>query len=208
MKKENRVVVYVGRGCPAEQVVTPLINQKGKEITYCWAKSNLYKQPHGFTLIELLVVVLIIGILAAVAVPQYQMAVDKTRVSELIPLVQNIKMQQELFYLANGYYAADCEELSADLPAGFQPYEPNSPSYILQQGNYTKHIKCNNGARALANIYSNDGSFLVNIEAYFDSQEGFHRGQIQCAASTRTERGRKVCQTLGREPDGIYSSWL
>ena len=72
----------------------------------------------GFTLIELLVVVLIIGILAAVALPQYQKAVWRSRFATLKELTKNIANAEEAYYLANGEYTNDLDSLSVGIPNG------------------------------------------------------------------------------------------
>lgn len=69
----------------------------------------------GFTLIELLVVVLIIGILAAVALPQYQKSVLKSKVMPKIMFARMLINAQELYYMENGTYGSQTD-LVLELP--------------------------------------------------------------------------------------------
>ncbi len=73
------------------------------------------KFTRGFTLIELLVVVLIIGILASIAVPQYKLAVHKARLGAYLPTIRALTEAEELFYTVNSRYAYMSERESLDI---------------------------------------------------------------------------------------------
>ena len=75
----------------------------------------------AFTLIELLVVVLIIGILAAVALPQYQVAVVKSRAAAMLPLLRGIAQGNHAYYMANGITTSNVNNLDVDMPSSCTP---------------------------------------------------------------------------------------
>ena len=69
----------------------------------------------AFTLIELLVVVLIIGILAAIAVPKYKIAVQKAEITKVISLVRIMSEHQKQYQLEHGRYADTLDQLAINV---------------------------------------------------------------------------------------------
>ncbi len=103
--------------------------------------------PHAFknafTLIELLVVVLIIGILAAVALPQYQKSVEKSKASTYLPLLNAVYTAQKAYFIEHNAYAEKFEELNVSVPgnAGDPFYfTPISTDAIKLDESWTLHL--------------------------------------------------------------------
>ncbi len=81
-------------------------------------KANLRKRSRaGFTLIELLVVVLIIGILASVAIPQYLDVVERGKVVEATTYFSNMAGAQDRILARDGAYTALVVDLDITFPA-------------------------------------------------------------------------------------------
>ena len=80
-------------------------------------RNAVLRNHTGFTLIELLVVVLIIGILAGIAVPQYQKAIHKTEMAGVLETFRSIHQAMEVYHLANGSWPTNMDDLDISLPA-------------------------------------------------------------------------------------------
>ena len=72
----------------------------------------------GFTLIELLIVVVIIGVLAAIAVPKFQNTKGKANAASLRADLRNLITAQEAYYYDNSFYTSSLSDLNLRVTTG------------------------------------------------------------------------------------------
>ena len=149
----------------------------------------------GFTLIELLVVVLIIGILAGVAVPQYTKAVLKARYTELQTTIFAFKNASEVYYMANGDYPQSWEDTDLDLPTGCSLNTGADRGWMYCKKNQLSFDFFDANNQNLVGFYSVNGIFKVGYIQWLDNSP--YPAQRECWARTQDEEGTSFCKSLG-----------
>ena len=184
MQKENvtnKALFDIPLTCPAKSLKGEGIPStlRGK-VAESWMKGHRF----GFTLIELLVVVLIIGILAAVALPQYQKAVMKSRFASLKPIAKSIKDAQEFYFEEHGYYAEEDElpGLVIDIPEGVD--------VELSETDGHDYVRVNH-----SNLNNSYTMYLAHSENFANN--------VYCEALATDEQAQSLCVAEGTIADPI-----
>ena len=167
----------------------------------------------GFTFIEILVVVLIIGILAAIAIPKYQLAIIKSKTTNMLDLARSILDAEDRYYLANGHYIGDVSKLDIGVPTTcehiyYSEYDSNNLKlgemfscgelFILDNAARDNRVSINYCPHnnTTWNACNANRDFQINFTGE-DATVALSNSRGRCVAFNNSSLGKKICASFG-----------
>ncbi len=142
----------------------------------------------------MLVVVLIIGIIAAIALPQYQLAVLKTRYTQLMIMGDALHKAQDAYYLAHGKYSLKINDLDITVPADCR---------VSDSGGAVTCSKFNCVVYDVAPFAESEGVVYCTMRIDGTGQIYYRISPLRknigryCMAPSASDSGKKLCERVG-----------
>ena len=155
------------------------------------------KNKNGFTLIELLIVVLIIGVLAGVAIPQYRLAAGKSKFATIKNVAKAIADAEERYYIANNkQYTTDFSALDVTKPS-------NAICGLWGGGKENNNIKA-----VRCCLYINKVNMCLYQYFLKDQPAGYTSGGRLCLVYSGNKKDipNRICQSETGKKDGSGDS--
>ena len=149
----------------------------------------------GFTLIELLVVVLIIGILAAIALPQYQVAVKVAKIKGLYPTMRALVEARTNYYMVHNTYSTNLDELDVEVPYN----RKEGTTYYTDWGWFSLPSQSKIGDGYGGQVRYKVDNINVEIRFHYGHyiQSYGKMNQGTCSAPKDDIMANKICEKLG-----------